>query len=134
MTSGVSVISAAAGASASSSFTATDAAVIFVVAIVLLLLAVALIGLRTRLLVGRPRLRTTHSRGSGRPPKRMSRRSSGTPGSTAARCTAPAAAKKRTTTSDPFMITFNKGRYVPEIDRDHRSGLPQRPWGPAPAA
>jgi hypothetical protein len=63
MTSGVSVVSAWAGAaSASTSFTITDAIVIFVVVIVLLTLGVALVGRRTRLLVTRPRLRTAHSR------------------------------------------------------------------------
>ncbi len=63
MTSGVSVTSAwAASASASSSFSWTDAIVIFVVVIVALLVTVALVGRRTRLLVSRPRLRTTHSR------------------------------------------------------------------------
>ena len=61
MTSGVSVTSAWA-ASASSSFSWTDAIVIFVVVIVALLVTVALVGRRTRLLVSRPRLRTTHSR------------------------------------------------------------------------
>jgi hypothetical protein len=63
MTSGVSVTSAwAASASAASSFSWTDAIVIFVVVIVALLVTVALVGRRTRLLVSRPRLRTTHSR------------------------------------------------------------------------
>ncbi len=63
MTSGVSVGSAwAEAASTSSSFSWTEAAVIFVVVIVALLVIVALVGRRTRLLVSRPRLRTTHSR------------------------------------------------------------------------
>ncbi len=62
MTSGVSVVSAWAGAASASSFTITDAIVIFVVVIVLLTVGVALAGRRTRLLVTRPRLRTAHSR------------------------------------------------------------------------
>lgn len=63
MTSGVSLVSAWAGAaSASNSFSITDAVVIFVVVIVLVTLGVALAGRRTRLLVTRPRLRTAHSR------------------------------------------------------------------------
>ena len=63
MTSGISVVTAWAGAaSASSSFTITDAVVIFVVAVVLLTVGVAIAGRRTRLLVSRPRLRTSHSR------------------------------------------------------------------------
>ncbi len=63
MTSGVSLSSAwAEGASASNSFSWTDALVIFVVVIAALLVTVALVGRRTRLLVSRPRLRTTHSR------------------------------------------------------------------------
>lgn len=62
MTSGVSVISAwAEGASSSKGFSVTDAVVIFAVVIVALILTVALVGRRTRLLVSRPRLRTTHS-------------------------------------------------------------------------
>ena len=63
MTSGISVVTAWAGAaSASNSFTITDAVVIFVVVIVLLIVGVAFAGRRTRLLVGRPRLRSAHSR------------------------------------------------------------------------
>ena len=63
MTSRISVVTAWAGAaSASNSFTITDAVVIFVVAIVLLIVGVALLGRRTRLLVSRPRLRSSHSR------------------------------------------------------------------------
>jgi hypothetical protein len=63
MTSGIRVVTAWAGAaSASNSFTITDAVVIFVVAIVLLTVGVAIAGRRTRLLVSRPRLRTSHSR------------------------------------------------------------------------
>jgi hypothetical protein len=63
MTSGISQVSAWAGAaSASKSFTITDAVVIFVVVIVVLTLGLALAGRRTRLLVSRPRLRTAHSR------------------------------------------------------------------------
>lgn len=63
MTSGISVVTAWAGAaSASNSFTITDAVVIFVVAVVLLTAGVAIAGRRTRLLVSRPRLRTSHSR------------------------------------------------------------------------
>jgi hypothetical protein len=63
MTSGISVVTAWAGAaSASNSFTITDAIVIFVVAVVLLTAGVAIVGRRTRLLVSRPRLRTSHSR------------------------------------------------------------------------
>jgi hypothetical protein len=63
MMSGISLVSAWAGAaSASQSFTIIDAVVIFVVVIVLLTLGVALAGRRTRLLVTRPRLRTAHSR------------------------------------------------------------------------
>lgn len=63
MTSGVSVSSAwAAAASASNSLSWINALVIFVVVIVALLVTVALVGRRTRLLVSRPRLRTTHSR------------------------------------------------------------------------
>jgi hypothetical protein len=62
MASGVSVGSAwAEAASTSSSFSWTEAAVIFVVVIVALVVTVALVGRRTRLLVSRPRLRTTHS-------------------------------------------------------------------------
>jgi hypothetical protein len=62
MTSGVSVSSAwAEAASASNSFSWTEAAVIFVVVIVALIVIVALVGRRTRLLVSRPRLRTSHS-------------------------------------------------------------------------
>jgi len=62
MTSGVSVSSAwAEAASASNSFSWTEAAVIFVVVIVALVVTVALVGRRTRLLVSRPRLRTSHS-------------------------------------------------------------------------
>jgi hypothetical protein len=62
MASGVSVSSAwAEAASASNSFSWTEAAVIFVVAIVALVVTVALVGRRTRLLVSRPRLRTSHS-------------------------------------------------------------------------
>jgi len=63
MTSGISVVTAWTGAaSASNSFTITDAVVIFVVAVVLLTAGVAIAGRRTRLLVSRPRLRTSHSR------------------------------------------------------------------------
>lgn len=63
MTSGVSVGSAwAETASASNSFSWTQAVVIFVVVIVALMVTVALVGRRTRLLVSRPRLRTSHSR------------------------------------------------------------------------
>lgn len=63
MTSGVSVSSAwAEAASASNSISWAEAAVIFAVVIVGLLLTVALVGRRTRLLVSRPRLRTSHSR------------------------------------------------------------------------
>jgi hypothetical protein len=63
MTSGVSVNGAwAEAASASNSFSWTEAAVIFVVVIVALIATVALVGRRTRLLVSRPRLRTSHSR------------------------------------------------------------------------
>jgi hypothetical protein len=63
MTSGVSVSTAwAPGASASSSISWAEAGVIFVVVIAAVLLAVALVGRRTRVLVSRPRLRTTHSR------------------------------------------------------------------------
>jgi hypothetical protein len=63
MTSGVSVSSAwVAAASASNSLSWINALVIFVVVIVALLVTVALVGRRTRLLVSRPRLRTTHSR------------------------------------------------------------------------
>lgn len=63
MTSGISQVSAWAGAaSASKNFTITDAVVIFVVVIVVLTLGLALAGRRTRLLVSRPRLRTAHSR------------------------------------------------------------------------
>lgn len=63
MTSGISLVSAWAGAaSASQSFTITDAVVIFVVVIVLVIVGIALAGRRTRLLVTRPRLRTAHSR------------------------------------------------------------------------
>jgi hypothetical protein len=63
MTSGMSVGTAWAGAaSASSSFSVTDAIVIFVVVVVLLTVGVAIVGRRTRLLVSRPRLRTSHSR------------------------------------------------------------------------
>jgi hypothetical protein len=62
MRSGVSVGSAwADAASTSNSFSWTEAAVIFVVVIAALLVTVALVGRRTRLLVSRPRLRTTHS-------------------------------------------------------------------------
>jgi hypothetical protein len=63
MTSGISLVSAWAGAaSAAQGFTITDAVVIFVVVIVLVIVGVALAGRRTRLLVTRPRLRTAHSR------------------------------------------------------------------------
>ena len=62
MASGVSVGSAwADAASTSNSFSWTEAAVIFVVVIAALLVTVALVGRRTRLLVSRPRLRTSHS-------------------------------------------------------------------------
>jgi hypothetical protein len=62
MTSGVSIGSAwADAASTSNSFSWTEAAVIFVVVIAALVVTVALVGRRTRLLVSRPRLRTTHS-------------------------------------------------------------------------
>jgi hypothetical protein len=63
MTSGVSVGSAwAQAASTSSSFSWTQALVIFVVVIVAVMVTIALVGRRTRLLVSRPRLRTSHSR------------------------------------------------------------------------
>ena len=63
MTSGISMVTAWAGAaSASNSLSITNAVVIFVVAVVLLTVGVALAGRRTRLLVTRPRLRTSHSR------------------------------------------------------------------------
>ena len=85
MTSGISLVGAgAAAASASKSFTWTDAVVIFVVAIVLLILGVALVGRRTRLWSAGPGCGPRTAAGSSGPPSRTSRRSSATPGCTAA--------------------------------------------------
>ena len=85
MTSGISLVAAGAGAAAASSaFTWTDAVVIFVVAVVLLTAGVALVA-------GEPGCWSTGrgcgprtAGGSAGPPSRTSRRSSATPGCTAA--------------------------------------------------
>ena len=84
MTSGISVVTAWAGAaSASNSFTITDAVVIFVVAVVLLMVGVGLARGGPGCWSPAPAAVLAQPGGCAGPPSRMSRRSSGMPGCTA---------------------------------------------------